>query len=137
MAVPRRLRSVSDFKLLNDSQAFLTYLYRIDTEPKIVPKKHKSTIGKGMIDDTKQMIELISSANNVKVHYKSDYRRRRDFQERASAKLDTILCTAMSLDSIRKLNESTRSMLFNSIYEIGDLLDGWIVYDAPRYGNIK
>lgn len=137
MAVPARLRSITDFKLLNDSKDFLTYLCRINVEPKIIPKKHKVPLGDKMIVQMEDFIELVSSANQIHVHYKSDYRRRREFQDRASAKLDLILCTAMALDATTKLHDSTKDVLFNSIYTIGDTLTGWINSDENRYAGIK
>lgn len=137
MSVPARLRSITDFKLLNDSKDFLAYLCRINVEPKILPKKHKVPLGDKMITLMEDFIELVSSGNRIHVNYKSDYRRRREFQDKASAKLDLLLCIAIVLDATTKLHDSTRNILFNYIYSIGDTLTGWIVSDENRYARLK
>lgn len=137
MSVPVGLRKSSKFNLTNKIEEFLEYTYRIGSNSDVVPKRHKCTIGKNLIDNTLQLYELVQNANSIRVELKSDYKKRRKYQEEALGKLNVIYAITKALINISSLRKSTRDMLISQVFEISDILIGWMTMDEKFYSNIK
>lgn len=135
--VPKGKRNTGKLAVIDKAYDLLENTYAWVANDKIIPNRHKYSIGKDILNLTLSLHNNLIFANNTKFNTLDDFLARRNFQQNAS----NDLCALNSLVNMSfhmfNIKDSTQSIWSGLLNEISKLLEGWIKSDSLRFEKLN
>ena len=135
--VPRGRRNTGKLAVITKVCELLENTYSWVANDKIIPNRHKYSIGKDILDLTLSLHNNIIYANNIRLDTLDNFLARRNFQQNASNNLSALLSLVNMSFHLFNIKDSTQSVWSGLLTEISILLEGWIKSDEIRFNKIN
>lgn len=136
MTVPKSKRTEGKLQVITKARDLRSYTIKVCTNEKNFPKRYRWCITNGIVQDTNELVKLISSANAIKVEDVSDKLRRRTYQKMALELTEVLLDSVSVAYEIFRIEASRIEYWTAEIVDIQRLLRAWMRSDKERYQDI-
>lgn len=136
MTVPKSKRTEGKLQVITKARDLRSYTIKVCTNEKNFPKRYRWCITNGIVQDTNELVKLISSANAIKVEGASDKLRRRTYQKMALELTEVLLDSVSVAYEIFRIEASRIEYWTAELMDIQRLLRAWMRSDKERYKDI-
>lgn len=136
MTVPKSKRTEGKLQVITKARDLRSYTIKVCTNEKNFPKRYRWCITNGIVQDTNELVKLISSANAIKVEDASDKLRRRTYQKMALELTEVLLDSVSVAYEIFRIEASRIEYWTAELMDIQRLLRAWMRSDKERYKDI-